>query len=229
MKQENISHSLSKEIAKKYVKQVFPGDMELDFNYMLVENFAIKDQGALNETTSTEFYQFAAIEVAKNKCYCIVQPDSCMIQQWGALPDNCFFGMKQTLEINFLHHPISKKNLILCDNITDTLCLLFLGIPAIVVNSKTVWDNAYFNKIIKPTFPNLIAMFPTENIPPGYKSDIKIFDPKPLFKEEEDSDSFFIYCLGAHRETDFLAPLWDLYEYIDDDNLIIEDEPIIIN
>lgn len=161
------------------------------------------------------------INECKNLFFYIVKQDQSVIT-WGNQPLQYFLGYKQSLEIAHFYTPINKANLVLCENVMDVLAFLSVGIAAIKVNPATVWENPYFNHIICSTFSNLIVSYDASELPKNMNRnhELRFFDLKNYLLEKDASLIDYIWC--NHDEADFLEPLWDLYEFVDDDNLILE-------
>jgi hypothetical protein len=199
---------------------------EVQFKCVAIEGFGAKVNNTLVEKRSGVKEQLFAIQGVKNKFYYILSSKDFDVREWGLQPNNYYLGLTYALQLNFSERPIDKNNLLLCDKVLDVISFLLLGIPAIKVDPKKYLLDTYFLEIVKPTFSNLILTFDFGDFTkiPSQKQTVKTFDLKKYLKEAGWEDDLMGYCSACYKDHNFLEPLWNLYEHIDDDALI-EDDP----
>jgi hypothetical protein len=222
MKQENGLPFTGKGAAQAYINSHFATFVELNYNAEFIDSFTLVENGRLVERKTTTSEQFLAFEISPGRCYNILNTKNFTAYDWGEKHDNDFFGLLQTLKLCFIDNPPAKGNLLLCDNVLETICYLQVGVPAITVDTLTVWDNVYFKEIIMPTFPNLIITYDKSKVPPNLneQAQLNFFSSKELLHRYQ-WDNFKDLFQYIQYEDDFLEPLWDLYKYIDRDELVV--------
>lgn len=214
MTQENTWFSLNKILALKTLKKLFYTLEDIDYNCRLVESFSLKRSESIIEKQFSALVPLIAFEVVPNKCYYILAKDQWYL--WGEKTENYFFGLEQSIKLNFLKYPTVKGNVLLCDDLINVLCFLQIGVPAILVDPSKLWDNHYFNQIITPTFKNLIVTFDKKYVPSSFRAtSIKFFDLKDQSYYSDLRTDMYIVGTDA-----ILESITELYEpYIDSDLL----------
>jgi hypothetical protein len=230
MPQENSS--LFSKNAKQLLRELFPYSGEFQFNAEIIHSFSKEINGQMQEMTPSKGEVYLAVESKLHQHYYIlaigishVYTDVTQVYEWGIRPVHHYYGLRQALHIGLFLQPQIKPNLLLCDDVLTTLTFLHSGIPAILVDPKVIWKDPYFQNIIQPTFSNLIVSFPVEHSRKLSlrKGGFRFFDLKSFLGAKHCS-SLSSYIHRYKDDNDFLAPLWDLFSYLDDDRLIVEEQ-----
>jgi hypothetical protein len=221
MTQELTSPSINNNMALKKLWGLFPFTHEIFLPCELVEEFAILKNGKLINIKSSKHEFLIALICRKHQFYYILSSGG-EVYQWGIRPDNYIFGLDKALELAVFQSPVNRPNVLLCDNLHDSLVFLFNGIPALLVDPQTVWIDPYFTQIVRPLFSNIIITYksfmPKEALP---QQGIKYFDLEDYIKGSQ-RDSLIQHLLMDGLDEGALEPLFELYEYIDDDRLLYE-------
>jgi hypothetical protein len=220
---EEIVFLQETEIQSRYLlKKIFSdfGNV-FEFKTQLVEYFSINQNNKIVTVCSSNEYSLIALEEIKSRYY-IILSSNMEVWEWGLKPDNYYFGLKQAVNIALFTNPPAKENLILCNAILNTVIFLSLGIAAIKIDARSILQNSYFNFIIKSTFRNLILTFSTENLQKNTK--FQFFNLDEYLKRDSEFPTFYEHSVYRREDDQFLQPLWELYTYIDNDNVTIEAE-----
>lgn len=226
MTQENSS--LFSRNAEQLLQELYPIRLKISFNAAIIDSFSVQINGKVETFLSREGTVYFAIESEKHHHYYILKisrnydyTEIMEIYEWGVKPMHHFFGLQQAVEIGLFIQPQIKPNVLLCNDFLTTFSFLQIGVPAILVDPQRIWKDAYFQKVIRSTFSNIIVAYPVDTISAISlrKEGVKVFQLENLFKLNSSKRlNEYIFRLGS--DDDFLQPLWELYEYIDDDTII---------
>lgn len=209
------------------MRWLFPHCRNSIVKAQVIKDFSLIEDGEIVQRKSTREKIYVAIESIPGVHYQVVgvteQEVYTSIDEtysWGPKPVNHFFGLSASLHIAHFINPPAKENLVLCDNTVDTICFLREEIAAIKVDRTTILSNPYFIEVIRSTFPNVIVSYPLNaKERSAYRhAGIKTLD-LDVFIKKKGTATLYDYCIKHHTSDDFLEPLWDLFKYIQHDEI----------